>query len=102
MVSGTNSGYILVLAIVLFSLGEMLNGPKKLELFDLALDPGETKDIAELYPGPVETLSAAPFEASIETAGLTPQDYVRVVATLQDGREIEERHENLCDSPTQY
>jgi MFS family permease len=47
VVSGTNSGYILLVAIALFSLGEMLNGPKKLELFDLIAPP----DKKALYLG---------------------------------------------------
>jgi hypothetical protein len=47
VVSATSSGYVLVLAICLFSLGEMLNGPKKLELFDL-ISP---KDKKALYLG---------------------------------------------------
>lgn len=47
VVSGTSSGYVLVLAISLFSFGEMLNGPKKLELFDLIAP----KDKKALYLG---------------------------------------------------
>lgn len=47
IVSGTSSGFVLVLAIALFSFGEMLNGPKKLELFDLIAPP----DKKALYLG---------------------------------------------------
>ena len=39
--SGTNTGWFLLLAIFLFSAGEMLTGPKKLELFDLIAPPGK-------------------------------------------------------------
>ncbi len=47
VVSGTASGYVLLVAILLFSLGEMLTGPKKLELFDLIAP----KDKKALYLG---------------------------------------------------
>jgi proton-dependent oligopeptide transporter, POT family len=41
VVSGTMSGWVLLLAILLFSTGEMLTGPKKLELFGLIAPPGK-------------------------------------------------------------
>jgi dipeptide/tripeptide permease len=41
LVSATSSGWILALAILLFSTGEMLTGPKKLELFGLIAPPGK-------------------------------------------------------------
>ncbi len=41
VVSGTQVGLFLGLAIVLFSFGEMLTGPKKLELFGLIAPPGK-------------------------------------------------------------
>jgi MFS family permease len=41
VVGGTSSGYMLALAILLFSAGEMLTGPKKLEYMGLIAPPGK-------------------------------------------------------------